>query len=311
MHQLYRLPEVVQNSKQLAEILAAAAKHIQQNLGDSDVVWADEQGLQQQLLKLPYAAFKQLLAESTTRVASENTAAYSVMRWVEQWKPEDEQLCELISLVRMAHCATAYVATVMSSADSCFSRCLAAEELQVAVAVSALGCDAEEADNPTIRRFPNWCADKRPASALDKLTIEWQVLLDDLRPLVEQSLCRSERSEPLQGKQCMHQGVTLVATLRMYPPDNGTLAGLGIFMHPTEANNLLCKVQGRFAIDCAPWSGQRPVRPSLPSALVRGNGQGRGYRRIIKFGTFNSWAGVDGHLRGAHLVHAELMAACT
>lgn len=112
-------------------MLAVAVDKLHDELGHLELVWADEQ-LTQQLLALPAAALKQLLQHDDTRVASENTVAYTVQRWYEaqqDLKAEAAEQLGLMQLVRMRWCTHLYVSTVMAQSAlfcACFSQAQAA-----------------------------------------------------------------------------------------------------------------------------------------------------------------------------------------
>jgi hypothetical protein len=79
---VYRLPLVYAENEGFAAVYSAAADALQHALGDLELVFADQQGAKQQLLKdLPHAGLLQLLRDDRTRVASENTAAHAVLEW--------------------------------------------------------------------------------------------------------------------------------------------------------------------------------------------------------------------------------------
>lgn len=84
---------------------AAVTKLQQQQLGDLEVVWAEDQ-LQQQLLALPCSTLLQLLQHNETRVIKEYTVVYMILQWYQQ-QPEATrsipQVKQLMQQVRMQH----------------------------------------------------------------------------------------------------------------------------------------------------------------------------------------------------------------
>lgn len=82
---VYLLPAGCAEDSTYRGLYGAAQQWLQLNLGDLEVVLADRQGEKMQaLLSLPQPAFKQLLQDPATRVASENTVFAAIKRWWEQ-----------------------------------------------------------------------------------------------------------------------------------------------------------------------------------------------------------------------------------
>lgn len=77
---VFELPAYCLESAAYAPLLGAATATLQARLGDLDAVWLND-SLSAQLLQLPFAAVRALLADDRTR-GHENTAFYTVAAWV-------------------------------------------------------------------------------------------------------------------------------------------------------------------------------------------------------------------------------------
>eukprot|EP00878_Enallax_costatus_P008898 GHUV01009302.1.p1 GENE.GHUV01009302.1~~GHUV01009302.1.p1 ORF type:complete len:414 (+),score=102.07 GHUV01009302.1:1745-2986(+) len=178
-----QLPSTCKGIEAFATVVQIPELKLQTELGDLELVWAD--GVkQQQFLALPFAAVHQLLSSQLTKVTSENTVAHTIICWAEQHDPSQEQLQDLVSLVRMRHCTLPYLTTVISS-SSCFTRCHDTAELQLAALCCSMSADSiatmVKQQQPVLVKFPAWAADKRPASAMAKLKMVWYVPLTDVQ----------------------------------------------------------------------------------------------------------------------------------
>jgi hypothetical protein len=80
VHALHALPQGCAELEACQSLFVAAGQKLQQELGDLELVWADEDK-QQLLLSLPQPALLQLLRDPETRVSSENTVFCTVRRW--------------------------------------------------------------------------------------------------------------------------------------------------------------------------------------------------------------------------------------
>jgi hypothetical protein len=79
---LYALPPGCTELSFCQPLVAAAEQKLQQELGDRELVWADDRKAHV-LLSLPQPVLLQLLKDPSTRVASENTVFYTIERWWE------------------------------------------------------------------------------------------------------------------------------------------------------------------------------------------------------------------------------------
>jgi hypothetical protein len=116
---------------------------------------------------------------------------HAVFRTIEVWyssqeqlhaKPSDDQLVQLLQKIRVQHCTQPFVATVLGESPLA-AKCFSARELRLACICSNAGgaqpksmiTAMDDADCPTLAKFPAWDKPKRPASAVTKLVLEREV----------------------------------------------------------------------------------------------------------------------------------------
>jgi hypothetical protein len=117
-----------------------------------------------------------------------------VFRVIESWnkgqqelgaEPSDNDLAQLLQQIRMQHCTQPFVATVLAESPLA-AKCFSPRELRLACICSKAGAPQpksiiaamEEADCPTLTKFPAWSKSKRPPSAMTKLVLEPKVGLN-------------------------------------------------------------------------------------------------------------------------------------
>jgi hypothetical protein len=114
----------------------------------------------------------------------------AVFRAIDSWhgyqrqhcsSPSDQELVQLLQQIRMPHCTQPFVATVLSESPLA-AKCFSPLELRLACICSNSGLQPEqptkhmeEASCPVLDKFPAWKQPKRPASAMDKLSMEREV----------------------------------------------------------------------------------------------------------------------------------------
>jgi hypothetical protein len=169
--QLLDLPPSCAGQPAFESVQRLAVARVQQLLGDLEEVWAQQQ-LRDALEKLPFSGMLQLLQHPGTRVSSENTVVHTIVSWFnrqcafQEEPPSDEQLQQLMRLVRMQHCTPYYAGTVMAQ-SGLVRRCFTASELGLLGEVCSPGGYAllSAAGCPALHKYPAWCAEQRPASA--------------------------------------------------------------------------------------------------------------------------------------------------
>jgi hypothetical protein len=163
-----------------------AAAALQVLFGDLEAVWAsaDNRVKRRGLLSLPFEALKALLADERTRVASENTVAHTVVRWLAKNKvaASSAQAEELLPLVRVARLTPHYARTVFSE-STLARRHLSASERAFASMAPLMGVGASHLNTSCIE--PAWVLPARPRSALaDVAVLEWSPRLAELEDMV-------------------------------------------------------------------------------------------------------------------------------
>lgn len=224
----YSLPDSVLDNNQYSGIRRFVARKVQHELGDLEVVWSSEQK-QQMLLQLPFKALERLLASDRTAVASENTVAYTVMQWIHKQPPSQnrqQQLRQLLGLVRMSHCSRLFVTTSLSNnADVC--SCLSPYELQIAGLCCGMSGNLLKfrANSSSVKavldKYPSWLqyagSTGRPTSGVSRLEFAWGVPLDSIKKLFEECIDAKADTGILQGPTATWQGRTLALGLQLCP----------------------------------------------------------------------------------------------
>jgi hypothetical protein len=160
---------------------------LRQELGDLEVVWGDQQQ-QQQLLGLPLSALLQVLKDSGTQVASEDTAVYTAARWLEA-NPGGTtggggRAADLVSVLRLVHCTPTFLSS--SDLDSCVRQLLCKggitdqEVMQLCAMSGANNARRASWLSRECQHRPAWQLPCRPASSVKQLTITWQLPLSDI-----------------------------------------------------------------------------------------------------------------------------------
>jgi hypothetical protein len=185
---VFDLPEACLALEAVRPVQQAAADKLQQELGDLEVVWGDN-GKQQQLLGLPLNALLQLLRDERTRVASEDTAVYTALRWL-QGQPSsaalDQQQHQFVELLRLVHCTATFLAWLAEpghqpGVDLAWVYDRSPKLLADLLAV--FGRSREERRKWLARVYKDkaaWRLPPRPASAVTQLQLSWDVPLKEL-----------------------------------------------------------------------------------------------------------------------------------
>jgi hypothetical protein len=317
--QLLDLPPSCSQQPEFKAVQQLAVQRLQQQLGDLEEVWADKQ-LQQQLLSLPFPALLQLLQHADTRVATENTVVYTIEEWYSAQAATaqvEEQLQQLMHLVRVRHCTPFYAGTVMpqsSLVQICFDR---SELLLVPVCCTPTEYPMLlECGIPALKKYPSWGAEKRPVSAKQPV-IEWRLPLERVEAAVKDHLSGSSEHTSL-ATSTMHvvrgQPAALIAEVSGSSSSSNaaTPLKLGMFL-PLEdlPRNVVRKVSARFSCEevrGVTAAGRREVPTTGYSRAFRdiflSEEQTRGFSCLVDLGTLGSWEAAEAALRQKQLVHA-------
>jgi hypothetical protein len=290
-----------------------AADALQELFGDLEAVWASPhyRVKRSNLLLLPHAALKALLADERTRVASENTVVHTIVRWVAEspFTSSGAEAKELLALVRVARLTPHYARTVFC--ESALAKAhLSAGELALAAMAPLVG---DESVNG-LRNHAHWRLPARPRSALaDSVVLEWSPPLAELEELVIALPALGEGSSALDGpKGTVWQGWPLHLWMQCR---RSASAGVTVGVYLTV--ELPCSAAGALienTLEAVAAGGgsaiTRTGTPCLHSALSKS----WGYTDLFSLGISSSgggagppkdWAGVEAALRAQRLVHGE------
>jgi hypothetical protein len=143
--QIYSLPPACPEVAAYKPLYAAAAKRVQQDLGDLEAVCQDTAVPWPKVLQLPQLALLHVLSSRESRVASEDTVVYVNQSWAaaQQQQPTEQQMQQLCSTIKLAECSPMYLVSVLTAwpliAESFTTQDLTAAAL---LSGSARGLDA-------------------------------------------------------------------------------------------------------------------------------------------------------------------------
>jgi hypothetical protein len=282
--------------------------------GDLEAVWASANAgaKRRDLLSLPHAALKELLADDRTRVASENTVVHTIERWLAKNKVASgsAQAKELFELVRVARLTPHYARTVFC--ESALAKAhLRASELALASMAPLVG------DKPThaLGKCQQWRLPARPRSALaGALVLEWCPRLAELEDMASSLPAegKSGRSAAaLYGpKGVVWQGWPLYLKLQCNRSASGCVA-LGFYLAvkpPCSAGGAL--IQWSFeAVAADSGSGIRFAPSSFLYTAADKTWGASDFFSLRKAGRDGDaappkdWPGVEAALRAKRLVH--------
>ncbi|WIA23713.1 hypothetical protein OEZ85_000400 [Tetradesmus obliquus] len=211
-------------------VVAAVGEKLQHELGDLELALADAEKCRW-LMWLPQPALLQLLRDSRTRVASENTVFWVINSWLLCWKQKVQERLqhvadgqerlrlkrlaqqtllriaqELMQQVRMQHCTPLFVSTDMPRTELA-KVCLSLAQMADASALvfTANSDMSQQAlaplreGSPAVEKYPAWTAAKRSASAMQQLEMLWCLPLQQLK---EQGTAHLSRAAETPGEAC-------------------------------------------------------------------------------------------------------------
>ncbi|KAF8060075.1 DEGP1 [Scenedesmus sp. PABB004] len=300
----------------LRSIFKAVADKVQAELGDLELVWGEGEGSPRQLalLYLPHGELKQLLADERTRVASENTVCYTIIKWAErQAGPLPAALAkELVALVRMRHVTQLYFCGVASQSGP-FQAGFTPGELMAASALCSRGAPAEDHFDaltklPSLPSFPAWSAPARPVSFLERLALDWCVSAARLRTLVEEHLQQGHTSV-FNCNALAWSGVALSLRVSISKARGEEVGpprtNLGLYLCATDLpEGAVVSVETTsLSLRAAP-GGQHGDEVKGPRNFGFSNAASCwGYRGMFSLGHIGSWADAEAALRRAGLLH--------
>jgi hypothetical protein len=193
------------------DIQQMAVEQLRQQLGDLEAVWLDSDKTQR-FLSLPHAGLQHLLEGGATAVTSEDTAVYSVGRWLETHPGTPQgQVDALVQLLRLPHCTPNYLAGIVatpghwlhgssvSKRDLALAACLATTCTETMYDEGRHQCDGpyyEEGEgcamdwpprqlpsSAWMQLHPAWSRCPRMISAITSLPLSWDVPLSRVQQL--------------------------------------------------------------------------------------------------------------------------------
>jgi hypothetical protein len=289
-----------------------AADALQELYGDLEGVWAvANDGARLNLLQLPFAAIKALLADERTRVASENTVVHTIVDWVyeHELKRDSARVKQLLALVRVARLTPNYARTVFCESKLARDHLSAGERAHASM-LPLVG-DEPSAGSRIVGAGSHWRLPARPRSALaDAVVLEWSPSLAELEDLVAALPAQGEGRSSMYGPEgVIWQGWPLYLQLQSKRSASGDLMLL-----PGLAVELPCRTAGAligYTLEAAAASGGGGITSRLKLRLFSagvtswripnffGRGQAGGA------GPPKDWAGVEAALRAKRLVHDD------
>jgi hypothetical protein len=190
---VYALPDACLALAAVQQVQQAAADRLQQELGDLEVVWVNKEK-QQQLLALPFGALLQLLGNKRTRVASEDTAVYTALRWLKHTQTPDNkqqqahQQQQLAAVLRLPHCTPTFLASLAGQPkDVCVDLdsawvCDCSPRLLADLLARATRSSEEQNRwlDTEYEDKASWRLPSRPASVVKRLELSWDLPLREL-----------------------------------------------------------------------------------------------------------------------------------
>ena len=315
-------PESCRQLKHYGALQEAAANKIQQEFGDLEVVWGggdddmQQQQKQQLLIGMSFAALCQLLADSRTRVTSEDTVYYTVARWLEQHSDTPlEQQKQLAELIRLPQCTPTYLSSIICSENSWIRSCISNKDLFRACAF----CSTSSSSNrgklmdtaaykphvPIIKRHPSWASPCRPASAVTQLDFTMTVPLAKLQASLEESVSQNVNAT-VEASLGTWQGRCVCCKLVWACRSDGTsslgcmLSGRGGAMRSCIAKDFCV----HYTIQGHKSNGEAVTLKTSRTTVV--NGVGRRLCDVLKMGrAHNSWEPLEQQLRDKGWVDAD------
>jgi hypothetical protein len=301
---------------QAAALQQYAADALYELFGDLEAVWAagDVGGKQRDLLALPHAALKALLADERTRTASENAVMHTIVRWVDQHKlpPSSEQAKELLALVRVARLTPHYARSVFCESALAKAHLSARERMLASMAPLVVGDEPFGLEDWQ----HHWRLPARPRSALaDTLVLEWCPRLAEVEACAAALAAEGEDSGGIDGPQgAVWQGWPLHLDLEFERSASGGVT-LGVCLVALPP----CRVAGALietSIEAVAVGGGINITSAPAPCLYTAADESWGWTDMFDLGDVGDegdggaappkdWAGVEAALRAKGFVHGE------
>jgi hypothetical protein len=155
---------------------------------------------------LASGALLQLLRDERTRVASEDTAVYTAVEWLERHPEALAKASQLLAVLRLPHCSATFLTHGGIRQHLC-AWGVPEDEMYQLGALCALG-DKQPADwlAYVSHHHPQWQMSRRPVSVVKQLQQEWQLPLSQLKPMFERAQLEGARQMMVQTETSIWQG---------------------------------------------------------------------------------------------------------
>jgi hypothetical protein len=216
------------------------------------------------------------------------------------------------SLVRVSRCSHLFILTVLLQ-DEGFVDAVGAPALSFAVACTVEGKDLVEDTSGCAEQvdYPAWFLQQRPVSAMQELSINWEVPLVHVKQLVEQHLQQGKTHEEVSGTYTW-QGRSLSLRLQVEPVDEvdgessaETEVDIGCYVHSEPRGQELCKTTFRLLLlKAGSTKAEDAVNKSTITKYMRGSDDW-GTVGFVCSDTASSWQQVERALREKQAVRAD------
>jgi hypothetical protein len=311
---IYNLPPGCAGLEACDGLYKIAATKVELELHDLELVWDDQEDKldQQRLLDLPHKALKQLLESPRTSVNSENTVCFTILAWHEhqqksKQQPSQQEMKQLLELIRMRHCSQLYVATVLAE-HQLVQQLFSASARSIAAVVATE--DSETLLNksqPVLQQYPSWLAESRPKSGGQEI-IRWRVPLSQVKQLVDQSHEDSNTTNRLLGPLCVWQGRKLQPVVYCSSSEGAEATACLSWLIQVQdlVGGGLCSMNIQCFALILP-NQRRPLVPMIRTVpedfLFSMECSAWGSRSFIKLGSISTWESVLQALSTQRLIH--------
>jgi hypothetical protein len=217
------------------------------------------------------------------------------------------------SLVRVCRCSHMFILTLLLQHEQ-FVDAVGADALHFAVACTVEGKDLmEDTDDKCAVQadYPAWFLQQRPASALQHLTIAWEVPLAEVKELVEQHL-QQGGAPSMFTDDYTWQGRSLYLRLEVALSDaesedssTDPKLEIGCYAQLQPNGRELCKATFKlWLLRSGSTRTEDAVNKSTIVGYLRGK-QGWGCPDFVYCGTASSWQQVERALFEQGAVHAD------
>jgi hypothetical protein len=223
------------------------------------------------------------------------------------------------AVLQLQHCSHLYIATAVAESRLASAYLSPAEIVQASILATACSYDDDALSEPLLKRsnvvskFPAWTAKQRPASAMNELTWQWLLPLQDLQAEFNRHLRETSKRRTVWGSSRIWQGRRFSVTLEVKTTsDAEATVALGAFMRVSDlAERSVCRTRVELQIAACGSSQdaqQQGVRKDVmlgPRVWCFTSNQGHGRSNLVELGSVSSWAAAEAKLHELGLVHSD------